>query len=87
MLNVGKLFNDLIEMGHSEKWALKKVDIARIDEQIQMNEEEYDARLNSGGSFTDIAIKLETLEKAHEELCNARENLFSELQAIEKEES
>ena len=85
MIDTKKLFNELVEMGHSEKWALKKVEIAKIDELIEMNEMEHDACLNDG-NFSTISIKLETIEKTHDELCESRENLYSELKAIEAEE-
>jgi len=85
MIDTKKLFNELVDMGHSEKWALKKVEIAKIDELIQMNEEEHDACLNEV-NFNTISIKLDTIEKAHDELCESRENLYSELKAIEAKE-
>lgn len=86
MIDAKKLFTELVDMGHSEKWALKKVEIAKIDELIEMNEKEHDTCL-SEGSFNAISIKLETLEKTHEGLCESRENLYSELKAIEAEEA
>lgn len=74
---------ELMDMGHSEKWAKKKIQLLEIDEQIDTNEVASDKLMNSGKPFSLISAELDRLQDEHDKLQDEREEVYSELCNIE----
>ena len=82
MVKIEGLFESLVDMGHSEAWSKKKVQLTEIDNLIEVNENAHDRLLNSGKPFSLISAEMDRLDEEHDKLCNEREEMFSELSKI-----
>lgn len=83
MVNTKNLFHELIDMGHNEKWAKKKVELTETDNSIEEIGMQVDRLVASGKPFSLISAELDRLSEEQNKLQDRRDNLFSELQTIE----
>lgn len=86
-INVIELYNKYVSEGHSEKWALKRVDIDRMEEQMKLVTEDINELIASDRTYSNVSFKLENLETTYSGMEESLEELHSELRAIELEES
>ena len=83
MVNTTNLLDELISMGHNEKWAKKKVKLTEIDNLIEEIGMQTDRLVGSGKPFSLISAELDRLAEEQNRLQEEREEVFSELQSIE----
>ena len=83
MVNTTNLLDDLVNGGHSLKWANKKVRLTEIDNQIEEVGMQTDRLVGSGKPFSLISAELDRLAEEQNRLQEEREQVYSEVQAIE----
>lgn len=83
MVKIEGLFEELVDMGHTERWARKKVSLTEIDNEIEEIENSTDKLLNSGKAFSLISAELDRLQEEHDKKCEERDEVYSELCKLE----
>jgi len=86
MVNTENLLDELVDMGHSLKWAKKKVELTEIDNSIEELSMQSDILVSSGKPFSLISAELDRLSGEINKLQTQREDRYSELNTIEKKE-
>ncbi len=83
MVNTKNLFQELVNMGHNEKWAKKKVELTELDNSMEEISMQIDRLVASGKPFSLISAELDRLAEEQNKMQGRREDIFSELQTIE----
>ena len=83
MVNTTNLLNELVDMGHSEKWSKKKVKLTEVDNAIERLGMQVDILVGSGKPYKLISAELNRLQEEVNKLQDKRDQLFSELSLIE----
>lgn len=86
MVNTKNLFQELVDMGHTEKWARKKVELTEIENTQEELGMQSDILVSSGKPFSLISAELDRLSDEINKLQDQRECRYSELMAIEAKE-
>lgn len=86
MVNTENLLDELIDMGHSLKWATKKVELTEIDNSLEEIGMQTDILVASGKPFSLISAELDRLAEEQNKLQEQREKRYSELKKIEEKE-
>lgn len=74
MVKIESLYDNLIDMGHSEEWAKKKVQLTKIDNDLENLSIKIDKCFN-------LDHKAE-LQFQYDAICDIREKVFNELSKI-----
>lgn len=82
MVNSKNLFQELLDMGHNEKWAKKKVELTELDNSMEEIGMQIDRLVASGKPFSLISAELDRLAEEQNRMQDRRDDLFAELQAI-----
>ena len=86
MVNTENLLDELVDMGHSLKWARKKLELTEIVNSIEELSMQNDILVSSGKPFSLISAELDRLGEEINKLQDQREDRYSELKAIESKE-
>ena len=75
MVDTKKLFQELVNMGHNEKWAKKKVELAELDNSMEEIGMQIDRLVASGKPFSLISAELDRLAEEQNKMQDRREDI------------
>lgn len=77
MIKIAGLYEDLVEMGHSEAWSKKKVELVKIDNDMDALGIRID-KCNDSEIKSEMQFQYEAMqdirERIYQELCNTKDN-------------
>lgn len=83
MTDTSKLLDELVDAGHSLKWARKKVELVETDNMIEDTNKRISKLMDSGKPFSLISAELDRLHEEVNQLQDAREEMLLQLHKIE----